>query len=85
MDWTSFLAGILAGGVIAGSMAFLLGVAVGGLVGQREDRLSKLVDQLNTGEHIVLSKDGNNDGGDEDIVDAMDGLDFMLDESKREN
>ena len=79
MDWTSFLVGVLAGGVFAGSMAFLLGVAVGGLVAQREDRLSKLVDQLNTGEHIYLSKDWYEDDDD------FPAMDFLLDESKRMN
>ena len=82
MSWTSFLVGVLAGGVFAGSIAFLLGVAVGGLVAQREDRLSKLVDQLNTGEHIVLSKDRSDGGEDGDDFPAMD---FLMNESKRLN
>ena len=69
MSWASFLAGILAGGVIAGSMAFALGATIGMLIGQQEAVKPKPTDQL-----------------DEDVVyDAMDGLDFMLDESKREN
>ena len=83
MDWTSFLAGVLIAGVVFGFMAFILGIAVGGLVAQREDRLSKLVDQLKAGEHIYLSKDQNDcDGEDDDDPPAMD---FLMDESKRMN
>ena len=80
MDWTSFLAGILVGGIFLGFVAFVLGIAIGALQGEKTDQVKDLVKDLNVGEGIFLSKSREDDDGS-----LLAEVDSMFDEKRRTN
>jgi hypothetical protein len=78
MDLTSLLAGILIGGIFFGFVAFILGIAIGALQGEKSSQVREILKDLETGEGIFLSKSREDDDGGWDMDEESDGPDDVV-------